>query len=151
MVLFRSACLQDVKPVVEKAHRVGAHVVLDVYQAAGTVPMDLASLGVDFAVGQEHHHAIVEAIEQRQGLGLLLPPLQLLLVRPRLRELEQRVLLSRRRRFLCRREDGKNGEQQEDHGSAPATDRLRQQRRRRRLQSLIAELRSLGGQGSMCC
>src|SRR5262249_52868541 len=51
LVLFRSACLQDVQPVVEKAHRVGARVVVDVYQAAGTVPMNLASLGVDFAVG----------------------------------------------------------------------------------------------------
>ena len=30
LVLFRSACLQDVAPVVEKAHRVGARVVLDV-------------------------------------------------------------------------------------------------------------------------
>ncbi|HEX7778994.1 MAG TPA: aminotransferase class V-fold PLP-dependent enzyme [Vicinamibacterales bacterium] len=51
LVLFRSGCLQDVRPVVEKAHRVGAHVVLDVYQAAGTVPFDLGALGVDFAVG----------------------------------------------------------------------------------------------------
>ena len=51
LVLFRSGALQDVRPVVEKAHRVGAMVVLDVYQAAGTVPMDLTGLGVDFAVG----------------------------------------------------------------------------------------------------
>ena len=51
MVLFRSACLQDVRPVIEKAHRVGARVILDIYQAAGTVPLDLASLGTDFAVG----------------------------------------------------------------------------------------------------
>jgi kynureninase len=51
LVLFRSGCLQDVRSVVEKAHRVGAHVVLDAYQGAGTVPMDLAGLGVDFAVG----------------------------------------------------------------------------------------------------
>ena len=51
LVLFRSGCLQDVRPVVERAHKVGARVVLDVYQAAGTVPLDLASLGVDFAVG----------------------------------------------------------------------------------------------------
>jgi kynureninase len=51
LVLFRSGCLQDVRPVVEKAHRVGASVVLDVYQAAGAVPMDLGALGVDFAVG----------------------------------------------------------------------------------------------------
>lgn len=51
LVLFRSGCLQDVRPVVEKAHRVGARVVLDVYQAAGTIPMNLEALGVDFAVG----------------------------------------------------------------------------------------------------
>lgn len=51
LVLFRSACLQDVRPVIEKAHAVGARVILDVYQAAGTVPLDLAGLGADFAVG----------------------------------------------------------------------------------------------------
>jgi kynureninase len=51
LVLFRSGCLQEVRPVIEKAHRVGAMVVLDVYQAAGTVPIQLAELGVDFAVG----------------------------------------------------------------------------------------------------
>jgi kynureninase len=51
LVLFRSACLQDVRPIVERAHRVGARVVLDVYQAAGAIPIDLATLGVDFAVG----------------------------------------------------------------------------------------------------
>jgi kynureninase len=51
LVLFRSGCLQDVGPVVRKAHNVGARVVLDVYQAAGTVPMQLTDLGVDFAVG----------------------------------------------------------------------------------------------------
>src|SRR4029077_16895315 len=31
--------------------RVGAHVILDVFQAAGTIPLDVRSLGVDFAVG----------------------------------------------------------------------------------------------------
>jgi kynureninase len=51
LVLFRSACLQDVKPVIEKAHRAGARVILDIYQAAGTIPLDLAGLGADFAVG----------------------------------------------------------------------------------------------------
>src|SRR4029453_10618608 len=51
LVLFRSSCIQDVRPVVERAHKVGARVVLDVYQAAGTVPMNLEALGVDFAVG----------------------------------------------------------------------------------------------------
>lgn len=51
LVLFRSAALQDVRPVIEKAHRVGARVILDVYQAAGTIPLDIAGLGADFAVG----------------------------------------------------------------------------------------------------
>lgn len=51
LVLFRSAHLQDVAPAIEKAHRVGARVVLDLYQAAGAVPVDVTGLGVDFAVG----------------------------------------------------------------------------------------------------
>ena len=50
-VLFRSSCIQDARAVIEKAHAVGAHVILDVYQAAGTVPLDIASLGASFAVG----------------------------------------------------------------------------------------------------
>lgn len=50
-VLFRSACVQDVKPVIEKAHKVGARVILDLYQAAGAVPLDVAGLHADFAVG----------------------------------------------------------------------------------------------------
>jgi kynureninase len=50
-VLFRSSFIQDAAAITEKAHRVGAHVVLDVYQSAGCVPVDLTKLGVDFAVG----------------------------------------------------------------------------------------------------
>ena len=50
-VLFRSAFIQDAAAIIEKAHRVGAHVILDVYQSAGCVPVDLTALGVDFAVG----------------------------------------------------------------------------------------------------
>ena len=50
-VLFRSAYLQDVKPIIEKAHAVGAMVVLDAYQSAGTVPMNVKELDVDFATG----------------------------------------------------------------------------------------------------
>jgi kynureninase len=50
-VLFRSACIQDARAIIERAHRVGAHVILDVFQAAGTVPIELAALGTDFAVG----------------------------------------------------------------------------------------------------
>ncbi len=51
LVLFRSAALVDVRAVIERAHRVGARVILDVYQAAGSVPLDLEGMGVDFAVG----------------------------------------------------------------------------------------------------
>ena len=50
-VLFRSACIQDAHAIIERAHSVGAHVVLDVFQAAGTVPVNFHKLGVDFAVG----------------------------------------------------------------------------------------------------
>ena len=50
-VLFRSACILDAKAIVEKAHRVGARVCLDIFQSAGTVPVDLEALGADFAVG----------------------------------------------------------------------------------------------------
>ena len=50
-VLFKSAYVQDASAIVEKAHRVGAYVVLDVFQSAGVLPLDVAALGVDFAVG----------------------------------------------------------------------------------------------------
>jgi kynureninase len=50
-VLFKSAYIQDVRAIVEKAHQVGALVVLDVYQSAGTVPFSVAELDVDFATG----------------------------------------------------------------------------------------------------
>jgi kynureninase len=51
LVLFRSSGLLDVRPVIEKAHRHGALVLLDCYQAAGAVPIDVRALGVDFLVG----------------------------------------------------------------------------------------------------
>ena len=34
-VLFKSAEIQDVEPIVRRAHEVGAHVILDCYQSAG--------------------------------------------------------------------------------------------------------------------
>jgi kynureninase len=51
LVLFRSSFIQDATAVIEKAHRVGAHVILDIYQGAGVIPIDLTALGADFAVG----------------------------------------------------------------------------------------------------
>jgi kynureninase len=50
-VLFKTAEIQDVAAIVRRAHEVGAHVVLDAYQSAGIVPLDVAALNVDFAVG----------------------------------------------------------------------------------------------------
>ena len=50
-VLFKTAEIQDVDAVVRRAHDVGAYVILDAYQSAGAVPLDVTALGVDFAVG----------------------------------------------------------------------------------------------------
>lgn len=50
-VAFRSSYLQDLRPIVERAHAVGALVIADLYQSAGTVPVDVRGLGVDFATG----------------------------------------------------------------------------------------------------
>ena len=50
-VLFKSASLQDARAVTERAHEVGALVVLDTYQSAGTVPFSVKDLDVDFATG----------------------------------------------------------------------------------------------------
>ncbi|MDX6284996.1 MAG: kynureninase [Frankiales bacterium] len=50
-VLFRTSTLVDVRSIVERAHAVGALVVLDTYQSAGTVPFSVSELDVDAAVG----------------------------------------------------------------------------------------------------
>jgi len=50
-VLFKSGEIQDIERIVRRAHDAGAHVILDAYQSAGIVPLDVAALNVDFAVG----------------------------------------------------------------------------------------------------
>jgi kynureninase len=50
-VLFKSAFLQDAQAITERAHEVGAMIVLDTYQSAGTVPFSVKDLQVDFATG----------------------------------------------------------------------------------------------------
>jgi len=50
-VIFRSGFVQDVPAIVRRAHEVGAYVVADVYQSAGTVPVDVTAWDVDFATG----------------------------------------------------------------------------------------------------
>ena len=50
-VIFRSSYIQDARAIIEKAHRVGAHVMLDTFQSLGSVPVDVQALNVDFACG----------------------------------------------------------------------------------------------------
>lgn len=47
-VLFRSAYVVDVKPIIQKAHSVGAMVLLSGFHATGIVPTNLTDLNVDF-------------------------------------------------------------------------------------------------------
>lgn len=48
---YRSSFLLDPVSVVDRAHAAGALVLLDVYQTAGVLPLELARWEVDFAVG----------------------------------------------------------------------------------------------------
>jgi kynureninase len=50
-VIFKTGRIQDVEPIIRRAHEVGAYVVLDAYQSVGAVPLDVTALEVDFAVG----------------------------------------------------------------------------------------------------
>jgi len=50
-VLYKAGEIQDVEPIIRRAHEVGAYAVLDCYQSAGIVLLDVTALGVDFAVG----------------------------------------------------------------------------------------------------
>lgn len=50
-VLFRSAFVQDAEAIAARCREVGAVLLLDVYQSAGILPLDLERWGVDAAVG----------------------------------------------------------------------------------------------------
>ena len=50
-VIFRSSYINDARAIIEKAHRVGAYVVLDTFQSLGTVPVDVQALDADFVCG----------------------------------------------------------------------------------------------------
>jgi kynureninase len=50
-VLFKSAYIMDVAPIIARAHAVGALVALDAYHAVGVIPLDVPALGVDFYMG----------------------------------------------------------------------------------------------------
>lgn len=50
-VLFRTAQVLDLAPIVARARAVGALTLVDAYQSAGVVPVDVAALGLDLATG----------------------------------------------------------------------------------------------------
>jgi kynureninase len=50
-VLYKTAEIQPIERIVERAHAFGAHVCLDAYQSAGAVPLDVTELGIAFCVG----------------------------------------------------------------------------------------------------
>ena len=50
-VCYRNGAKLDIKPIVELARSRGALVVLDSYQALGTIPIDVVELGVDVLLG----------------------------------------------------------------------------------------------------
>ena len=64
-VIFRSAYIQDAKAIIEKAHKVGAHVVLDTFQSLGTVPVDVQALNVGFRLRRSAEVAL-----RRAGRGI---------------------------------------------------------------------------------
>lgn len=50
-VCYRNGARNDLAPIIELAHAKGALVLVDVYQAIGAIPMDVAELDADFIVG----------------------------------------------------------------------------------------------------
>jgi kynureninase len=50
-VLFRSAYIMPAQAIVEKAHAVGAQVLLNGYHSVGVIPVDVTALNVDFYIG----------------------------------------------------------------------------------------------------
>lgn len=50
-VLFQTAYVLDAAAICAKARAVGAHVLLDCFQSAGTFPVDVQALGCGFATG----------------------------------------------------------------------------------------------------
>lgn len=50
-VLFRSAYIMPGHAITEKAHRVGAQVVLNGYHSVGIIPVNVTSMNIDFYIG----------------------------------------------------------------------------------------------------
>ncbi len=52
--IYVSGALQDVKAICDRAHEVGALVMVDAYQTVGVVPIDVAEWGADIVVSGSH-------------------------------------------------------------------------------------------------
>jgi selenocysteine lyase/cysteine desulfurase len=65
-VCYRNGSRVDVEGVVRLAHERGAFVLLDAYQAAGAIPIDVRALGVDFLAAGTVKYLLGSA-----GLGFL--------------------------------------------------------------------------------
>lgn len=50
-VLFKSAYIMPAAEIIQKAHRVGAQVLLNGYHSVGIIPVDVTALNVDFYIG----------------------------------------------------------------------------------------------------
>jgi kynureninase len=50
-VLFRTSYIMEAAAIAKRAREAGASVILDTYQSAGIIPVDVTVLDVDFAVG----------------------------------------------------------------------------------------------------
>jgi len=50
-VLFRTSYIMDAAAIAARARDVGATMILDTYQSAGIIPLDVTALGVDVVVG----------------------------------------------------------------------------------------------------
>ena len=50
-VIFRSSYVQDLAAITRRAHEAGAKIIADIYHSAGTVPLNVRELGLDFATG----------------------------------------------------------------------------------------------------
>jgi kynureninase len=50
-VLFRTSYIMDAAALIARAHQAGALVIMDTYQSAGIIPIDVTELNVDFATG----------------------------------------------------------------------------------------------------
>jgi kynureninase len=56
-VLFQTGqIVRDLPALIEHAHRSGARVMLDVYHSLGVIPIDIAALDVDFAIGGSYKY-----------------------------------------------------------------------------------------------